>query len=851
MQQVIRDVVQIDQALLDRCAGSSLLVAARKVMVVSDVVSRSPELILAAEEFDAAGSINASGSDGTPGRDGTVGAQGDISVRGGRGGPGMNGAPGGAGGGAPSIEIYARRVVALTGIESRGGDGAAGGDGGRGGDGARFDLGAAGPTRPPPAAPGGDGGDGGRGGNGGRGGLIRLVCGHVLASPPVFVIDGGTGGPGGQGGATGAGGDVGVPPNQGLRGPSGADGPVGSLRIEVVAPTSFLARFRADHRELASRWAHHRASYAEWLFRTASDDPRRRAHALSELDAAQALATESPPPGDRTRRMILHHQTPIGLAWHYDPAVGFPHYEAYFLAYRDLLRDALEDATALLHTGLTITVVMQVIDHLGQRADAEGLVAAADERVVDFKLAGLQTELSHVISSFEKNVQAQRQRREEIESDDVINVLRGFIRTASAIASAVESAFAIVATIAAIPGAIGKLIGVAEDVDHLVEVAVDFEGDEPRLRPEFRAFFRDLRSLFNRSATIFDAVKTKEALGGATADPLLNALLTESAELLERKARLVTDIGQVKLELEVVGVRRQQSEELTHEALDALRRSGAVEAQLRAMCLRLMTQVRLYADTVNRYQFQAVRALQRWNFDESPRLVSFGLGWVHPDLEAELSEAPIAVGSDMESGQAIQAAIVKYLEGVLDGASRLEAASLRPLYDESVTNVDDPLVFRVVNVSFPRAALKRLWETGACSVLVSLDDLPQAARRGAHVEAVFVYVDAPSSGGGVWLEVTSERGWMALARDGSERTGVEHPRTQQIWAIDERDVLESQIRDELSRLTSSGPATMNPFWGCSPARAWTVRSAGPPGETSIALQAASLVLVVSGHESGL
>lgn len=912
----IRDQLILRQSDIDAWGDGSPLFVARNVVLDTDLRFYSAReratLTIIADVLDGRGHhIDASGKKPTAaGSDGTAGASrpywqmptDDIEkVVGNDGEPGTGGANGDNG---RAVEVWAGTVRNLAYIDL---SGAPGGRGGKGGDGGGGSVLTVNPGW------GGNGGRGGPGSTGGTGGNLTWVSGE---GDTEIRPAGGAAGEPGPGGRPGypwmqlfyndtskpgvpkvpatmrARAGQQAPPLAGEFGGPGTAGQMGSHRLDglesVGAPGEYTRslhrRLRAERKDIAYAWGNFRARRADWLFRTASEQPSRYADALVEAEAAMDLLPEPfipmpprlPPvfeglsssredhagvdsyPSigvtlptldlrDTSRRLaetvaglIRQGGTPFGIPWDFDPEFGFDRYAA---ALRDMLllfNQGIERVESRIETALTIAAITDSMNLVDESAKGALLVIAEDLKVIQSKQTGVENEIAVLQERWKENQESIRERRQELLEAKALGELTSFVSTAFAIASALTTGFGAVSALLAVHDVVVKatsLIGTGKT--GILDDLVDFGKSTPELKPEAKAVITKGTAFWDAQAKAFSAAKTVHQAAKATGDEKIDKLLAEQAKLVVEASRLKGALGQISLERQVVESRKTASETLSRRASEAVARARDSDSALAGLSMLLIGQIRLYADTLHRYHFQAARSLQRWLFDESRPAVMSAYGWVNPELEESLTELPGPALSPDQLNDNRRHALVAYLTAVQESSSRFDFAGLLPVFDESLNG----LAYSTVTVDLTGADLANINEDRTVEFVLHESQLPADVRWFAHVEGVQVLAPGIE---GLDFVISQGADWTARGPDGASLSGRERSRTVLARAVSTAALLEQSITAKLSELREHGPSPMNQLWGTSPCRTWSMRFAAPNHPP---VSGCRLTIVVSGKKS--
>lgn len=554
-----------------------------------------------------------------------------------------------------------------------------------------------------------------------------------------------------------------------------------------------------------------------------------------------------------TQRLIRLNCTPFGLPWDFDPHFGFAHYKDPMTDLRDALDGAVGRAEERFHTAFGVTVVAEVIGLIKNDAGGRGLVVAEDENLARAKQHGLEADLAALQERWADVSRRIAARRAEMEAEKVLGELLAFAKTAWAVAGLLAAGWGTIAALPALYDAMVKTAALtAGSGGGIVDDFVDFGKLE--VRKDVIEAKKKATAFFDQSAKMFEAAKTVQAAASAVQDKQLAALLKEQAEIVVERARVTAGLGQVALEMNVVNARKQAAEAQSAAAIAALASSADAEKALTTMSLLLIDQIRLYADTLHRYHFEAARALQRWLFDETRLSLFCGYGWVEPSAEMALTEPAAPNQTPEQRLKARKDALLNYLAALRASVDRFDFAGLESSF--IVKQEAAPLDYTSLLVALTDKQVSDYLTHGKIDLNVSLDNLPAKIATETRVEAVEI-LDTGGSGGArpKDISVTAGTAWQARMSDGTVRTGVDQPREVLVHPVTSKRRLEDLTAGKLSRLRDEGISGENVFWACSPVRIWTLTSApipAAPGDAGAAPSSAgrkmTLALVLSGTE---
>lgn len=217
------------------------------------------------------------------------------------------------------------------------------------------------------------------------------------------------------------------------------------------------------------------------------------------------------------------------------------------------------------------------------------------------------------------------------------------------------------------------------------------------------------------------------------------------------------------------------------------------------LSFKLVDQIKLWAETIHRYRFEAERALQRWTFDVSRPSLPFHYGWVDPDIELELEESRDPNLTEAVRKSRREKAITAYLTSLLGGTSDLSYLKLRTDYDTSLQN----LRYARLTKTLTDKQVKEMAAPGGTTVTLDIQDIPIGVRERSHVENVFLYVSVART---VKVEMSSQRRWRALV-DGKELDGAEASQQVLIESVGTVAAVDLLVEADLSRLRTLGPSS--------------------------------------------
>ena len=508
-----------------------------------------------------------------------------------------------------------------------------------------------------------------------------------------------------------------------------------------------------------------------------------------------------------------------------------------------MFKDAVGRAEMRLTASLTINAIAEVINLIRSHAEKSLLIVAEDEQLALRKQSAIQQELSNLEYRWQKNQEEQRRRRQDLQSEKALGDLLQFGATALAIASLFFQAFGAVAALAAVYDAMVKVAALAgSSGGSVVDDFVDFS--KPSLRPEAKKAYKDATAFFDATKQVFSAAETIRKASQATADDKLNKILGEAATLVMERGRLVTAAGQAALEMNVVLARKAAAEQLRAEAINALARSSDSERALASLSLLLVTEVRLYADTLHRYHFDAARALQRWLFDESRLSLFCAYGWIDPEVETRLTEpaAPNLTPDELISKRREE--LIAYLASLQSTTSPFDFAGLPSKFDKSLEAIN----YSSITIQLTPNQVAELTSSGSVRFRIAESDLTESVRAEAHVEDVQV-LDSVASGVGFDVSAALSRNWSARMANGQLRTGVDDDRSVVVRAIDSPTQIAELVGTTLATLRRDGPAPKNAFWACSPIREWTLSCDPSIRVPTDIVRTVDVTVILSGQKS--
>jgi hypothetical protein len=235
-----------------------------------------------------------------------------------------------------------------------------------------------------------------------------------------------------------------------------------------------------------------------------------------------------------------------------------------------------------------------------------------------------------------------------------------------------------------------------------------------------------------------------------------------------------------------------------------------------------------------------IRHAQRWLFETGSLPVSFGYGWIDPDAEMNLLDwRRLPVEAEARRAYALDG-LKEALRGIVEEAKLPERGSVKALLDRYFAQSRSAKYDHLVK------SLHEFVGGGSATAYtfsLSLTELPETVATVAHIEGVHLQLDPP---GNLKAEVRIGRDWSAIRADGASVRGRESSRAVSIVPVSSRRELNDRVNLDLHRLQFvGGPSRSNKFWGCSPARTWTVELFGPSVEVA-ALKSAAIAIVFSG-----
>jgi hypothetical protein len=631
-----RDRIELNGTLRDRIhrtvkKDTTILLAARELIVTAPVAFDDYNLVLLADQFD--------------------GSRGSIEVR--RtpvAGAGTQGTPG------PTITLACRRLSGLA-LTSTGGKGGVGAEGARGPEGR---MGRPGGRKP--GGPGGDGGPGGPGGIGavgGTGGQLTLVYianqgagfnpGASLLSVGGAGGDGGPGGPGGAGGEGGIGEPEGRPGDTGPQGPQGPAGPQGGSLVPVVSTVS-EADYWQYARPLATKWAADRLRAGEYFFRSAGGSltSPSLSLALAEFDAVLALDPQNAQAA-MYRTRLLNNQNILGMAREHDVIAHFEQYETTVTTYEPLIKSLFATATDfLLHTntleqfraglqreiahtnGLLPALHADMSSASNEKATAASESKLARQRVTATRarIEALRTELENKTVDWGGVVTL-----------GVVTIAVGVLTLAtggagSALLPYVPSLLSLAGLTFLDPPISGAEAGVLKQAPDIANRLKDVIAKSKGVT--------DLNT-WKQVGSILEPVvinfgKIIQQLDSASGDPEMIKLLKEVTELTH--AALLAEMRSLQADL---GLQAADAR-LTLAAADLVRLDDAgkqLTPDIQVLDDAGMALIRIgqrYLDLLTRYAFECARALEIYTLADLSGEIRYDYGYIHPDIEQDYED---------------------------------------------------------------------------------------------------------------------------------------------------------------------------------------------------------------------
>jgi hypothetical protein len=659
----IRDSIEIDAKLkekLEKNSSGSVTLVAREIKHAAgiDLILHGRQVLIVADHYDAKGRmIDVSGADVADVKDGSNGSTGyadhnhDKNVPGGPGAPGFQG---NNGNNAGSIRIIAQRLGDVR-LVAKGGRGGKGGDGGNGGNGG------AGTKAAPPhfdelaGTMGGHGGAAGNGGVGGKGGQIdvEFTAAGVPPHPLAMEVDAG---PAGAAGHPGLGGKSGqsldANGEKGAAGHAGAPGALGTTRLEPIGAANYWTHAKARlHESTTAKWAAYRLPVGIYFYRQykPNKDQIQDEFHLTLADKLRLAAIEfdavlhlQPGNGDAIRygKQIELAQNVLGLPINLDLDPDFEQYEARYLSFANFIAEfyqlgiqlltAGEDQrlTALLHT-LDIGRIETEIAFTTDDRDA----AKDGARAAKLAYADVEGRLTRLNEQIKVAI--------EKKPDDSISI-GAIFTTVGEVAAAVGS------VIAAVPTAGASLYALVPSLAGLAVQLNDIGGH-----------------IFEATDAETAALKQQYDQVGKTADTAGKAVVN-LAQSIQRLAD-----GKTQSNGEAVGLMRQGIE-LSHELLIAKLRGDQADLTLHAREIQLEGSKKLRdvaasqskklkdgekifidagrsavratqrkIDTALNVAFLAQRSVEIYALKDQSGRLSFDVGFIHPDIEADFDDEEI------------------------------------------------------------------------------------------------------------------------------------------------------------------------------------------------------------------
>jgi len=537
-------------------------------------------------------------------------------------------------------------------------------------------------------------------------------------------------------------------------------------------------------------------------------------------------------------RLITQDLTPIALPWDYEP-------ESSYEDHRDEMTrdfDALDKAsrTVAQLADFNTDLLRRSISNVATQAEDAKLYVADNMQLVALKQKDTSNQFNDVQKAFDANVRKQEIRKAELEQQKVTNDLVRFAATAAAVFSAIGLAIPALAAVGGMLDMVTKVSDVISQNPGFLTRYIDYSKETPELRAEWKDLAKSVDGLFESGSKLFSAAALIEKAAKATGDATTDALLEELAKIAHEKAKLEVLYGQQKLEGEIVRARSERKAALAETALDDMIASRSAEIATQDLISALFDQIRLYADSAHRYRFSMIRHAQRWLFETDPVPVSFGYGWIDPDGEMDLLDwRRLSTDAEARQGLALKG-LQKVLEGIVEEAALPEAGPVKDLKDryfaQSRKAHYDYLIIPLDELGGGSSAT-------SATFTLSLTDLPDSVATIAHIESVHLQLDPP---GRLKAEVRIGRDWSAVRADKTSVRGRESSRAVSIVPVPTLQELNDRAGLDLHDLQFvHGPSRSNKFWGCSPARSWTVGLLGPSVDVA-ALKSAAIAIVFSG-----
>ncbi|KAG9194972.1 hypothetical protein G6011_00092 [Alternaria panax] len=653
---IIRDAITIDANLpfiKDIAPGDTLRLIARQITLAETFDASGKNLELYASTFTALNSaiirsVGSSGSDGVEGKDRTAADRPAGSI------DGVDGETGreGEGGASVVIKVFAEVAVGLI-IHVTSGAGGTGGTGGLGGNGTSKTEQSAGEVTIS-LGNAGNGGSGGRGGPEGKGSIVTLRS--VNFSPdPIITISKGMGGPGGGGNKAGR---PGRPPTSrpvgafifpGLVGTNGQSGDHGSEGFVVKADQKAVS-FNEFWSALASEsfavdWAKYRHAVGEFFFRRWIPGVDGRDHfiglAVDEFEAASRLNPKQAESEFRLKQ-LRSGLNPLGLPQNFDV---IPDFERYI--------DKVHTLATLLATFENIAINFLIessnvdlfgVIFKGQKNETKHRIEEATVNLEESKLnrknieIALQ-ELKMMIATVKKRIEDSK---EEMKQKPVR--ILGVIKTVGELAGAVA------AVMGAVPTGGASLLFLAPNIISFTKTIYDNGGDIfkaiidnkeaealAQAKKEFdtvKGNYEDIQDTSKKIGNMVDTID-KIRVAKSPENSKLMGLVQKGAELAYEYLLKLQELQMAQLKSEALRKAISSEQELQVFYANAIEQGQIERDKTRETGLKVLQAVRSRVDTLLGFAFRAQRSIEIYLLKDQKQAISYDVGRVHPDLEAE------------------------------------------------------------------------------------------------------------------------------------------------------------------------------------------------------------------------
>jgi len=825
----VRDEIVVDEAFVKRvqaiaagfAKGTTLKLAARKIKHEQGVVLRVEgyPLMIAADSYDGnGGAIDTSGSAGAAGKSGFKGSPGKAlanSTPGGTGGHGKNGDPGTS---ASPLTLVAYSVHDLR-LIAEGGAGGHGGSGGEGGDGAEAIYGKVDRD----GSKGGSGGDGGDGGVGGDAAQIKLYT-----AVPTHSVElhggGGHAGLAGLGGKVGSGAGVGPTPHEGNPGKSGKPGASVPPEQALLRPGPWWAKARATLASARWQWADHRTRVGKYRWRVEGNAPA----ALVEFDAAVTLVQHAE--ADRLRKYIHADLTPLGVAYDHDLKPDFSMFEEVITDYGPMVQSLTTVATSLLLHAADVSNNKSKLEQ--ELASVEGL-----QSVQDAAIASAQVGNAFALGELELNKMridtliAELKAVEKEMKEQGVDPLETVLGVATALVAVVGAAYSGGATLAALPAAFGLIADATKVLESKIWDAKAGEYDingkslgEWKDSQEYKDMVAGIEGFVDKAKLFYDKAKVVADLFDTDVDDETakrhKDLTIQLAELEFQRRLLELKKLQAGLALDSA-IQVKHVAEQDQQAIEQLAANlGSDLAILAGLAGRLMRSAQVYVDLYTQYAFFAARALDLYTLEDhyAPTFY-FGLGYIHPDHEADA----LLLVDDGQKDQFI-ALVAEYQETVSTLPDPFLLKPVYDAYDADLTTVQH----QYWNFTDPEI-LDALRTTGQAAVRIPLSSIPTSR---SELKILQVYLSLTGAVG------ENETILVALEHTGNaENRKQSSPTPIILSAPPRRSIVAATVDASLL-----DPIGDQKFWGRSPTALW--RLTIDPSETAVNLDGLTEIQLV-------